>query len=171
MLMKYGRGRYLRFLFTVGGLVILCFGLVAMTQMLPSSPTPYDPAYYGWSNTLAGRRILAVLNTDLNPCALERKKTIVVETLDTVTAAAPVSTVATPSPLEVVLTLDPTGHTIIIERPFETKYTLIKYDMAVNEFWRKKGCQDARFASMFYVSPTTPVAPIHPVKSTPFAAK
>ena len=147
-------------------LVALCFVLILITPIVPSSPTPYDPAYYGWSSSIAGRRILAVLNSDLNPCALERKKTIVVETIDTVTAAAP-SSEPTPSPYEVVSTLDPSGHTTIIERPLESQYALIKYDLSVNKFWRQAGCQNNRFGSMFYISVSTPLAPVSSTSLTP----
>ena len=148
-------------------LVALCFVLILITQILPSSPTSYDPAYYGWSNTISGRRILAVLNSDLNPCALERKKTIVVETIDTVSEAAPLSSQPTLSPYEAVSTLDPSGHTIIIERPLESQYALIKYDISVNKFWRQAGCQNNRFGSMFYISVSTPLAPVSSTSLTP----
>jgi hypothetical protein len=165
MFMKYRGGRY--YLFVVGSVLLLFFVLICVTQILPTPPTPYDPAYYGWSNTLSGRRILAVLNTDLNPCALEHKKSIVVETIDTVTESAPISADPTTSPFDIVLTLDPTGHTTIMERPLATKYDLIKYDIAVNNFWRKKGCANS-FGSMFM---TTPVAPRPLATPTPVSTQ
>jgi hypothetical protein len=168
MFVKYSGGRYWQFLLVVGSLVILCFVLTLITQILPSSPTPYDPAYYGWSNIVSGRRVLVVLNTDLNPCALERKKTIVIESVETVITTVPISGEPTPSPFEVVLTLDPSGRTTIMERPLAAKYDLIKHDISVNNFWRKTGCEVIQFGSMFM---TTPVAPRPPVNSTPVSAQ
>jgi hypothetical protein len=102
------RGGCYRYLIVVGSLLLLCFMVTLIPRVISTSPSPYDPAYYGWSSALAGRRILAVLNTDFNPCALEHKRTIVIETMDTVTAAAPIDAAPTPSPFEIVLTLDPT---------------------------------------------------------------
>ena len=158
-----------KYLLAIAGLVTFCFTVTLTTQIgITLTPlTPYDPAYYGWSNTLAGRRILAVLNSDLNPCALEHRKTIVVETMDTVTATTLINPEPTTSPFDIVLTLDPSGRTSIMERPLAAKYSLIKYDMSVNQFWHKKGCENS-FGSMFM---TTPVAPRPLPTSTPVSAK
>ena len=161
--------KYWKYLLAVAGLVIFCFMVTWVTQIgISLTPlSPYDPAYYGWSNILSGRRILAVLNSDLNPCALQPRKAIIIEMMDTVTATAPINGKPTLSPFEVVLTLDPTGRTTVMERPLAAKYDLIKYDISVNKFWRKKGCENS-FGSMFM---TTPVAPRLLATPTPISAK
>lgn len=142
MLKNNSKRKYQKYILAVCGLVMICFALTLTTQIGVSlmPPSPYEPAYYGWPNTIAGRRILVVFDTEMNPCSPEHRKTIVVETLDTMTETSPISSKPTLSPPEVVLTLDPTGHTTIMERPFFTKSILIRNYISQLEFFRTAGC-------------------------------
>ena len=162
--------KYWKYILSVG-VVVACFTIPLMTQIQipPATVAPYDPAYYGWPNIIAGRRVLVVFNTEMNSCSPEHRKTIVVETLDTMTKTAPVNNKSTPSPAEVVLTLDPTGHTSIMERPFSTKDTLITDYLSQLEFFRTAGCAISGVALWPILGVTSEITSVEHNTPTPVA--
>lgn len=133
---------HLKYIYFIGILLTIVVVTLLTTQIqnIPASPLPYDPAYYGWPNVISGRRVIMVIDTENNPCSIRNKKAIVIETLDTVTQQVPSTNIPTLSPPEVILLLDPTGNTAVIERPYATKDTLIKNYLSSIKFLSSSGC-------------------------------
>ena len=131
---------YRKYLWVIGSLLAVCFVLTLTTQIgIPlKPPDPYEPAYYGWPNVIAGRRVLFVINTDMDHCDSQHEKTIIVETLDTITQTFPSDTQPTLSAPQVVSTLDPSGHTSVMERPYSMWRDLFVNSLYIRAYGRNR---------------------------------
>jgi len=134
--------KYGKYILIISGLVLICFVLTLATQigfsLMP--PSPFEPAYYGWPDVIAGRRVLFVINTDMDHCDSRHEKTIIVETLDTVTQTFPSDTQPTLSAPQIVSTLDPSGHTSVMERPYSTWRNLFTDSLYIRAYGRNLPC-------------------------------